>query len=55
MSSVSLTRPKSTVKKKKKGGGKRKEEKKGRQNIRMDIAELESYYDDYFDEILRQL
>ena len=34
---------------------KRKEEKKGRQNIRMDIAELESYYDDYFDEILRQL
>ena len=30
MSSVSLTRPKSTVKKKKKGGSKRKGEKKGR-------------------------
>ena len=34
---------------------KRKSQNKERKNIRKDILELESYYDDYFEDILRQL
>ena len=33
----------------------RKSENKLRNNIRKDIFDLESYYDDYFEDILRQL